>query len=410
MITLQNFTGTPLTVNTLIDNLALPTNSNLSIAAYPPAAAPSTTCTGGSVTAIAGTQLITLTGGTIPVGVSPTFSNPGTCTVTVPVTGTLVGGPYTNTIPIGNLTTTQGPSSRTARTATVTIYATGAGVTLTKSFGTNPVNAGSNSLMTLTISAPADTNLTNFSITDTFPANMVVGNPPNAQVVSGCGGLVFNPAPITGDTSIRATGGTITTGTNCILRVNVRGNIGGSYVNRIRPVDITNNENRSIPADVTQTLNVNTISTLAVTKNFQPPVVNPNGLSTLTIYLENSNTSALINASLTDNLPGNATDGVRVAPTPNASTTCGAGVITANPGAGVISMAGGTIPPRVGPVNGLCSITVNVQGIRTAAILPFTYTNNIPVTNVSARNQDTGEIMNSTAPASAHSHDCNPFH
>ena len=401
VITLQNFTGTPLTVDTLTDNLALPTNSNLSIAAYPPAAAPSTTCIGGTITAIAGTQLITLTGGIIPVGVSPTFSNPGTCTVTIPVTGTLVGGPYTNTIPIGNLTTIQGPSSRTARTATVTIYATGAGVTLTKVFGTNPVNAGNNSLMTLTISAPADTNLTNFSITDAFPANMVVGNPPSAQVVSGCGALAFNPAPITGDSSITATGGTVTTGTNCILQVNVRGNLGGSYVNRIRPVNITNNQNRSIPADVTQTLIVNTISTLAVTKNFQPPVVNPNGLSTLTIYLDNSNTSTLINASLTDNLPGTAADGVVVAPTPNASTTCGAGVITATPGASVISMAGGTIPARVGSINGLCSITVNVQGKRTLATLPFTYNNNIPVTNVSARNQDTGEIMNSTSPASA---------
>jgi LPXTG-site transpeptidase (sortase) family protein len=401
VITLQNFTGTPLTVNTLIDNLAAPTNSNLSVADYPPATPPSTTCNGvngnGVVTAVAGTQLITLTGGTIAAG---TFASPGTCTVTIPVTGTAVGT-FTNTIPIGSLTTMEGPSSRTQRQANVTIYPTGAGVTLAKTFGTNPVNAGSNSLMTLTISAPADTDLHNFSITDAFPANMVVGNPTGAQIVSGCGALTFTPAPITGDTAITATGGTVTRGTNCILRVNVRGNFGGSYTNTIHPVNITNTENRSIPTDVTQTLTVNTLSTLAVTKNFQPPVVNPNGLSTLTIYLENSNTSTLINATLTDNLPGSAADGVVVAPTPNASTTCGAGVITANPGASIISMTGGTIPAKVGSVNGLCSIRVNVQGKRTSAALPATYNNNIPVANVSARNQDTGEIMNSTAPAAA---------
>jgi LPXTG-site transpeptidase (sortase) family protein len=399
VITLQNFTGSPLTIATFNDNLAAPTNSNLSIAAYPPATAPSTTCAGGVITATAGTQLITLTGGTIPAG---TFAAAGTCTITIPVTGSVVGGPFTNTIPVGALTTTQGPSSRTARTATVMIYPVGAGVSLTKTFGTNPINAGSNSLMTLTINAPADTNLTNFKITDPFPANLVVGNPPAATVVSGCGALAFAPAPVAGATSITASGGTITTGTPCIIRVNVTSAIGGVvYANVIHPADITDNETRSIPSNVTTNLTVNTVSTLVVTKNFQPTTVNTNGLSTLTIYLENSNLSALINAVLTDNLPGTAADGVVVAPIPNASTTCGAGVITANPGASTISMANGTIPARVGAVNGLCSITVDVQGKHTVAALPFTYTNNIPILNVTGTNQTTGETMHSTAPASA---------
>ena len=397
VVTLQNYTSTPMTVATLTDNFAAPTNSHLSVAAYPPAAAPSTTCTGGVITAIAGATSISMAGGTIPAG---TFAAPGTCTVTIPVTGTSVGT-FTNTIPVGNLTTTQGPSSRTARTANVTIYTSGAGVTLTKAYGTNPVNEGSNSVMTLTISAPADATLTNFSITDGFLPNMVVGNPTGATVVSGCGGFVFNPAPTAGASSITVTGGTITPGTNCIIQVNVTGNIGGSYINTIHPGDISDTQGRSIPGNVTQTLNVNTVSVLAVTKNFQPTTVNANGLSTMTINLDNSSSSNLINASVTDALPGSGTDGVVVAPIPNASTTCGTGVISAIPGSSTVSMSGGIIPARSGGVDGICSITVNVQGKRTTATLPFTYNNNIPVTNVTAKNQTSGEIMNSIAPATA---------
>ena len=172
-ITLRNYTGSALTVNSLTDNLAAPSNSHLTVAAYPPAPAPSTTCGNAaafSYTATAGSTSITVnnSGGgiTIPPG---TYGAPGTCAVTFPVTGSTVGT-YTNTIPAGNLTTVGGPASITQRTANVTIYATGTGVTLTKAFAPNPVTAGSNSVMTLTITAPADTNLTGFEINDPFPA------------------------------------------------------------------------------------------------------------------------------------------------------------------------------------------------------------------------------------------------
>ena len=137
-ITLQNYTSTPLNVNPFIDNLP----AGLSV---PLSGTPSTNCPGGSVAVDATRRIITLSGGTIPAG---TYSNPGTCSIIVPVTGTLVGG-YTNTIPVGRLTTAQGPSNRTARSASVSIYAVGAGVALSKAFVTNPVNVGSPSMMTL---------------------------------------------------------------------------------------------------------------------------------------------------------------------------------------------------------------------------------------------------------------------
>jgi uncharacterized repeat protein (TIGR01451 family) len=98
------------------------------------------------------------------------------------------------------------------------------------------------------------------------------------------------------------------------------------------PENITNDQDQVPPNPLTDDLTVLALSDLSVSKAFAPSTVAPNGISTLTITLQNTNTSPLINVSVTDNLPGtNANNTVRVAPVPNASTTCGAGVITADP-------------------------------------------------------------------------------
>jgi LPXTG-site transpeptidase (sortase) family protein len=126
--------------------------------------------------------------------------------------------------------------------------------------------------------------------------------------------------------------------------------------------------------------------------------VAPNGISTLTITLQNTNTSAIINVSVTDNLPGTtANNSVFVAPTPNASTTCAGGVITAIPGSQTIQMTGGTIPAQIGGIPGICTISVNIQGSNTAG----NRSNTIPTTNVSGTLQSTGTTVNPAQNASA---------
>ncbi len=91
-ITINNTTGLTLTQVGLVDNLPV----GLNIAAAPAAI---NNCSTGSLTAMAGTQLIELIGGTL----GPNSS----CTLVVPVTSD-VPGSYTNTIPINTLTNTQG--------------------------------------------------------------------------------------------------------------------------------------------------------------------------------------------------------------------------------------------------------------------------------------------------------------
>ncbi|HAX69267.1 MAG TPA: hypothetical protein DCY14_06660, partial [Anaerolineae bacterium] len=168
--------------------------------------------------------------------------------------------------------------------------------------------------------------------------------------------------------------------------------------NVINPGDITNNQNRSIPNPVSANLTVRTVSTLTAVKAFYPPIVNPGGLSTLTITLTNTGASPLVNLTVTDILPTQ----VVVAPNPNASTTCGAGTLTdgsggaLNGGDNSVRLNSGTIPAQVGSVAGICTITLDVQGLVTG-----TRTNTIPTTNVVGTIQGTSSTMNAQAGATA---------
>ena len=403
-ITLQNPTGFAYTDVNFTDTLP----ANLSVAASP---APINNCSGALEDGSGGTldpgdTSIRLVGGTIPASATPPTIN--TCTIIVPVTGTIAAS-YTNTIPVGGLTTSQGPLNPTNVTANLTVYTTGAGVTLTKAFQTSPINIGQNSRLRLTITAPADTNLTSFFITDPLPGDVRVSNstPPT---ITGCGAGVVYPSanfnPLVGDAAITLTGGTVTRGTNCVITVYVTSNTGSTAgvvnTNTINPGNINNDQNRSIPNPVIANLTVRTVSTLTTAKAFYPSIINPGGLSTLTITLTNTSTTPLVNVLLTDNLPNTAANDIFVAPIPNASTTCAPGVVTADAGTQIITLTNGTIPAQSsGGTPGICTITVNVRGVHNSGGLPVTQTNTIPTGNVIGTIQGTSSTMNAQANSTA---------
>lgn len=89
-------------------------------------------------------------------------------------------------------------------------------------------------------------------------------------------------------------------------------------------------------------------------KAFAPSSVLANTPSTLTITLGNGNsTPATLTTGLADALP----EGLVIAPTPNAATTCG-GTLDAPAGSGIVTLAsdGAEIP-----ANGSCTVTVDVR-------------------------------------------------
>ncbi len=73
--------------------------------------APTNTC-GGTLTAVAGTQMIELVNGALDFN--------ATCTLVVPVTGNIVGS-YTNTIEAGSLTSNEGATNHDSTTDTLEV-------------------------------------------------------------------------------------------------------------------------------------------------------------------------------------------------------------------------------------------------------------------------------------------------
>ncbi|MBT7080588.1 MAG: hypothetical protein HN929_03850, partial [Chloroflexi bacterium] len=415
-VTLTNPT-TETYVNAAFDDI-LPTapNSNLFYTGIP-----ATTCSAGSVsieTTNYTDDTLRLTGATIPAG---TQGGPaGTCTVTVDITTliTASGASYTNRISVDGLTTeitpsVTGPTNKTEATDPVYVYDDEAGIVANKSFSPDTIDIFGTSRLTLTFTAPPDTDLTNFTFTDILPTagdgDVVLEDPINASISNGCGvgAELTDASGTTGslgpdDTTIKLIGGTILKDETCTVAIDVTSNNGTTngtiYTNTIEPDDVDNDEERHPAADISADLTVETPSTLTIDKAFYPTIVGPDGRSTLTITLENEGTTALVDVTLDDFLPGIADDGLVVASIPNASTTCTDGVtppvLTTGSGTQTINMTGGYIPAQVNGINGICTIVVNVEGKYTSEPLPNTYTNTIDETDVVARIENIPATMN----------------
>lgn len=130
---------------------------------------------------------------------------------------------------------------------------------------------------------------------------------------------------------------------------------------------------------------------LLVNKSFSPANVPPAATSTLTIQIFNNTATAATAVNLTDNLPTTPT-GLTIGTGGLLSNSCG-GSVTATPGTTTVTLTGGAVAASSGGVAGQCTITVQVQTV--AASAGQSYTNTIPIANVSS------SIGGSTAPATA---------
>jgi LPXTG-site transpeptidase (sortase) family protein len=386
-ITLQNPTGAAYTGVSISDTLP-----GTVLTVVPNSG--TTTCGGTVSTSLPRT--VTLSGGTIPAG---SVNDPGTCTITVQVTAPsdAITATFNNTIPANSLVITQGVSNLFPVSARVQVYAAGAGILGGKSFSPGTIDAGGSSRLRINFTAPADTALTNFTFTDTLPTGVVISNAEPATVSAGCGETASLQAD-TGTNAITLTNATINPGALCRVQVWVTSGTPGTVTNSIPPANVTNDQNQAPANPLTANLVVQVASDLSMSKGFSPSTVPANGISTLTITLQNTSSSLLVDVTLTDDLPGNNTDSaVRVAPIPNASTTCGSGVVTATPGSQLIRMTGGTIPAQAGGVPGICTISVDVQGSRSAG----NRNNTIPAANVTGTMEGTDTTVNPSRDASA---------
>src|SRR5262249_8281093 len=300
-------------------------------------------CGGGTITAVQGTSVISLSGATLAASSS--------CTFAINVTG-IAAGQQNNTT--GNVTSTEGGTGLTA-TATLHVEAP---PSIAKSFNPTSILEGATTSLTFTITNPAANvdPLTGVAFTDTLPTGLTVAN----ATATICGGTVTTTAP----TGIALTGATIAVSGPCQFSVTVTGPVAGNYTTTTGNVTSTNGGTGNT-ASATLTVKA---APPTITKTFGATSIPLNGSTSLSFTIHNPNAgSSLTGIAFSDTLPSGL-----VISTPNGlAGSCGGGTITATQATSVISLSGATLAASAS-----CTFSVNVTG--TSAGIKTTTTGQIP--------------------------------
>jgi uncharacterized repeat protein (TIGR01451 family) len=351
------------------DNTTFTDSLPASVVVASPANA-STTCAGGSVSATTGNASFSFSGGSIPAAVGGTS---GQCTVQVDVQSP-TAGVYTNTIPVGGVSSSQGTNPQAAQ-ATLTVAAL-ASVTGTKTF--NPTNVhgnGNSSTVTITLTNPNGVALTSASISDPMPSGL---NTTAGFTTTTCGGTVTLTS-----TSAALSGGTIPANGSCnftfpVIAAPVTTAMNANATNSIAASALTTTQGVTNSA-FSNTIRVQKAASIA--KGFSPSTIVSGGTSVMTVTINNFNASTISSIGFTDTLPGT----MRIAASPSASTTCAG--MTFSPvlagGEASFTLTGGSlagVAANAGITNTSCTVTVNVTATN-AGSGPVTLTNSIAAGN-----------------------------
>lgn len=344
-----------------------------------------TTC-GGTLTAVAGSSSVTLTGGSIPAESS--------CTVKVNVLGTCAAGnastvplakvsaakvgispvspawvsanqcTLVNTLPAGALQTGNGSNPAPA-SATLIVNATQANAPeLLNNFVPSSINAGANSTLTITLynTAALAMSLT-APLTDTLTNGMTVSGTPSTTCKGGA--LMAN----IGASSVVLTGGSIPAYSTCTVTLEITAPCTTTgpctYINTMAAGALqTGDGSNSQPTSTTLVVTpAPVVPPPTLLKNFVPDYIVKGKTSVLTITLRNpAGVKSSLTAPLTDSFPS----GMTVSGT--ASTTC-KGTVTASKGSSNVTLSGGSIPAY-----GSCTLTVTVTAPSVGTLI-----NSLPV-------------------------------
>lgn len=289
-------------------------------------------CGGGTITAIQGTNFISMTGASL--------AQSSSCIFSVNVTGTAAGTKNNTT---GNVTSSE---SIPGGTASASIDVVGP-PTIAKAFGASGIPLNGTTSLTFTITNPAANAVavTGLAFSDTLPAGLVVSTPNN--LTNTCGGAATAAA---GSGSISLTGGTVAINSSCTLVVNVTGTAAGTKNNITGNVSSANGGTGN-----TATASLTVAAPPTIAKVFGAASIPLNGSTSLTFTITNlsANTVSLTGIAFTDNLPA----GLVVSTPGNLTNTCG-GTATAVDAASSVSLSGATLA-----INTSCTLSVNITGI-----------------------------------------------
>ena len=382
-ITLNNPNSVALTNVTFTDNLPSTTHPTAPVPAGGLVVSPvpngSTTC-GGTFVPVAGAKSVTLSGGTIPAF--------GSCNVKFDVVAESptvnAQGNITNTIPMGAVTSFEGPTNASF-SAAITRQTGG---NLVKAFSPTTIDNNGTALLTITVRNFNANTLNNIAFTDPLPAGMTIGNPaqpafnagdcqnPASTIASG-----FTVTATPGSSSIVVSGGSLVAAPNsanatqCTIRVNVTATNGGTGNLALLNTIPGGTWDGTIPFPAASgTLTVRPTSLVTGTKAFVPATVFQGQTSVGTIVLTNASGVALSNFGFTDNVTTTMGGGITIAAAPAPANDCGMspGV---NMSASVLHFTGGSLGAGAS-----CTITFTVQTLVTTST--GNHTNTIAVNGV----------------------------
>lgn len=289
------------------------------------------TC-GGTLTADAGTGVVTHAGGTVAAG--------GTCSISVDVTSGATGALVNTT---GDLASSSGNSGSASDTLTVDA------LTFDKVFVPSVIGVGSVSTLTFQISNPNDETADDLSFTDNLPAGVTIADPANAT--SSCGGTVSAPD---GGSTITFNDGGVGSSEACSVTVDVTSSTVGTHTNVSRSLASSAGSTSGATAD----LEVDVLLP-GFTKSFSPSSVSLGGRSTITLTIDNTGSEdAATDLTFVDNLPS----GMAIADPSDAASTCTGGTLTATPGTSVISYGPNFSGDASVGALASCTVTVDVIG------------------------------------------------
>ena len=371
-ITLNNPNGVALTNVTFTDTLPSTTSTpavplgGLIVAPIPNG---STTC-GGTFVPVAGAKSVTLSGGTIPAL--------GSCNVKFDVVAESptvnAQGNVTNTIPMGAVTSFEGPTNATFSAQINRL--TGANVV--KGFSPSTIPNNGTSLLTITVRNYTASALNNIGFTDTLPAGMTIANP--AQPAFNASDCQFATSTIASGFSVTATAGTNSIGvsggslvaapnsanpTQCTVRVNVTATNGGTGNLTLTNTILTGTWDGTFTYPSTSAnLVVQPTSKITGTKSFTPGSVFQGQNSIATVVLKNDSGVALTSFGFVDNVSstmGGAPGSVKIAAAPAPTNDCG--MTAAIDGtSSVLTFTGGSLAAGAS-----CTITFPVQTFNNTA-------------------------------------------
>jgi uncharacterized repeat protein (TIGR01451 family) len=290
-------------------------------------------CGGGSITATAGTGVISLSGATLAAS--------GSCTFSVNVTGT-TAGTKNNSVTVSS---TNGGTGNTAMASIAVAMPPSIG----KAFGVAGIPLNGSTSLTFTITNPnSNVALAGVAFTDSLPAGLAVATPNGLS--STCGGTA---TAVAGSGSVSLSAGALADSASCTVSVNVTGTSAGVENNSVTVTSTTAGTGNTATASIT------VVAPPAIGKVFGAASIALGGSTSLSFTITNTNTTTTLSGiGFSDTLPAGL-----VISTPNGETgVCGSGTITATAGTGTISLSGATLAS-----SGSCTFSVNVTGTTAGA-------------------------------------------